>query len=600
MNVNHAASNMSIAVLQEPADIGALPVPHAFLGVKLHLLTMRQTVEHVMHAMRNRTPLQQVSLNVAKLMTLRHDSELASDLMQADLVSADGMGIVLGARLMGVHVPERVAGVDLMEQVLARCAEEGYRPYLLGARPEVLARAVDRLKQRFPGLHLAGFHDGYFTPLQEAGLVRKIRAAQPDCLFVGMPTPRKERFLARHRAALQIPFVMGVGGSLDILAGHVRRAPPPLPALRIGMALPHPAGAAPDVAPLSHDEHRLRSGFDESGAAESAAAPGSASCHFGGRGAGAMSFDACFDMPAEFREEDAPFAAAPPMPRPVTAREIRAVDLPAIAALLHEGFPSKSAARFSQALAELGQRDDVPGLPRYGHMLRAGSQCVGALLTIAAAVHDDNGTAERCNVACWYVRPAYRLYASLLVLRTTRNPLATHINIWPAENTWRTIRSQGFEMVCAGTFAGVPALAAPGSFAKVRRITASTADVPGLSSDTLRMLRDHARYGCISLVCETQGRVSPFVFRRRRFKRFPLPAAQLIYCRELAELRQFARPLGWYLALRGLPWLLAGANEPVGGIPGRYFDGKMAIYCKGPNPPAVGDLRYTEAAMFGF
>ena len=197
----------------------------SFLGVPVHLLTMDQTLARVEDAMREKRKILHVALNVAKFVKLRRDEELRADVFGADLVGVDGAGIILGARLFGIHVPERVAGVDLMHNILALCAEQGYRPYLLGARPEVLETALNKLKQRHPNIEIAGSHHGYFKPEQEAEIIEAIRAAQPDCLFVGMPTPRKERFMARHRAALEVPFVMGVGGGIDILAGHVRRAP---------------------------------------------------------------------------------------------------------------------------------------------------------------------------------------------------------------------------------------------------------------------------------------------------------------------------------------------------------------------------------------
>ena len=209
-----------------PCVTTALP-PHSarFLGVPLHPITMEETLEHVATAMRENRPLQHVALNVAKFVKLRRDPELRADVFGADLVGADGMGIVIGARLLGIRVPERVAGVDLMERILVRCADEGFRPYLLGARPEILAVAEENLKQRHPKLRLAGSRHGYFSPAEELQVVENIRLAKPDCLFVGMPTPRKERFMAAHSASLGVPFVMGVGGGIDVLAGYVQRAP---------------------------------------------------------------------------------------------------------------------------------------------------------------------------------------------------------------------------------------------------------------------------------------------------------------------------------------------------------------------------------------
>jgi N-acetylglucosaminyldiphosphoundecaprenol N-acetyl-beta-D-mannosaminyltransferase len=197
----------------------------SFLGVPIHLLTMEQTLTRVAEAMREKRKILHVALNVAKFVKLQRDEELRADVFGADLVGVDGAGIVLGARLFGIHVPERVAGVDLMHNIFALCAEQGYRPYLLGARPDVLETALRNLQQRHPNIEIAGSHHGYFKPEQEADIIEAIRVARPDCLFVGMPTPRKERFMAAHRAALEVPFVMGVGGGIDILAGHVQRAP---------------------------------------------------------------------------------------------------------------------------------------------------------------------------------------------------------------------------------------------------------------------------------------------------------------------------------------------------------------------------------------
>ena len=135
------------------------------------------------------------------------------------------MGIVLAARLLGIGVPERVAGIDLFERLLDLCARRGYRPFFLGARPEMLGQAVATVQARHPGLLFAGYRNGYFSASEEGGVVTEIAESRADCLFIGMPTPRKERFLARHSEALRVPFVMGVGGSFDVLAGFVRRAP---------------------------------------------------------------------------------------------------------------------------------------------------------------------------------------------------------------------------------------------------------------------------------------------------------------------------------------------------------------------------------------
>jgi len=198
----------------------------SLLGCPIDVLTMAETVESARAAMRDRKRLQHVALNVAKFVNMRLDPVLCSDVMQSDLVGIDGMGIVFAARWFGIPVQERVSGIDLFQEILAVCATDGLRPYLLGATPDVLHRAADVIITQFAPIQLAGLQDGYFSPNQEAQVVNQIIDSKADCLFIAMPTPRKERFLATYRDRLGVPFIMGVGGSLDVIAGYVRRAPP--------------------------------------------------------------------------------------------------------------------------------------------------------------------------------------------------------------------------------------------------------------------------------------------------------------------------------------------------------------------------------------
>lgn len=216
-------------LIRQPSEdcghAGTRSAPVFFLGVPVHPLTMEETVAEVAAAMRKHRPFNHVCLNVAKFVGLRRDPALRADIESADLVGVDGAGIMFAARLLGVSIPERVAGVDLMERIFKLCADEGFRPYLLGARPEVLELARSELMRRHPSLRIAGMHHGYFAAEEEAEIVAGVRASGADCIFVGMPSPRKERFMAAYRGEMAVPFVMGVGGSLDVLAGYVRRAP---------------------------------------------------------------------------------------------------------------------------------------------------------------------------------------------------------------------------------------------------------------------------------------------------------------------------------------------------------------------------------------
>ena len=195
------------------------------MGAPLDLLSMAQTVALAEDAMAMGRRLQQVVINVAKLVNMRSDPELRRDVLQSDIINIDGVGILWAVRLLGYKAPERVAGIDLMLALIAACARHGYRPYFLGAREAVLQQAMARLRTNYPNLQIAGCRDGYFTAAEEAQVVADIRDSGAHCLFVAMSSPMKERFLHQHRDDLGVPFLMGVGGSLDVVAGRVRRAP---------------------------------------------------------------------------------------------------------------------------------------------------------------------------------------------------------------------------------------------------------------------------------------------------------------------------------------------------------------------------------------
>jgi N-acetylglucosaminyldiphosphoundecaprenol N-acetyl-beta-D-mannosaminyltransferase len=164
-------------------------------------------------------------MNAAVLVTMARDADLARACRAADLVVPDGVPVVWAARLAGTPLPGRVAGVDLMERLLEAAAARGLPAYFLGARPEVVRALVERCRRRFPGLPIAGWRDGYFAPGEEADVVNEVRRSGAAMLFVGMPTPFKEVWCERHRDALGVPVILGVGGSFDVLAGFIRRAP---------------------------------------------------------------------------------------------------------------------------------------------------------------------------------------------------------------------------------------------------------------------------------------------------------------------------------------------------------------------------------------
>ncbi len=195
------------------------------MGAYVDALTMSETVDRIVHSIDQRQPMQHVVVNVAKLVAMRHDKKLREIVNGCELISADGAGVVLGAKLLGVQIPERVTGIDLMENLLAVANQKGYRVYFLGAAQSVVQDVVAHYQQQYPKLNICGYRNGYFSKEEETQVARKIRQAQPDVLLVAISSPKKETFINQYKNELNIPFVMGVGGSFDVVAGKVKRAP---------------------------------------------------------------------------------------------------------------------------------------------------------------------------------------------------------------------------------------------------------------------------------------------------------------------------------------------------------------------------------------
>jgi N-acetylglucosaminyldiphosphoundecaprenol N-acetyl-beta-D-mannosaminyltransferase len=195
------------------------------LGVHVDALTLEEVLDRVHEVIAERGRLQIGVINAAKLVNMRHDATLCEDVLSSDLILADGLSVVWASRLLGRALPERVAGIDLMLGMLRRGNEHGYRIYCLGATEEVLTATIRRIRSDYPRLEIAGHHHGYFTPEEEPAIAHAIAEAQPDILLVGMTSPRKEHFLARWSESLAVPVCHGVGGSFDVVAGKVERAP---------------------------------------------------------------------------------------------------------------------------------------------------------------------------------------------------------------------------------------------------------------------------------------------------------------------------------------------------------------------------------------
>ena len=202
----------------------ALPV-RDILGVPLCAVAMKDVLVAIDDAISTRRRLRIGVVNAAKLVNMRRDATLRQDVLSSDVILADGMSVVWASRFLGRPLPERVAGIDLMFAMLRQGARMRHRVYCLGATQDVLDGVAERIAAEYPGLELAGRHHGYYASDEEPAVAAAIAAAHADILFVAMTSPRKEHFMARWGDQLGVPVCHGVGGSFDILAGKVRRAP---------------------------------------------------------------------------------------------------------------------------------------------------------------------------------------------------------------------------------------------------------------------------------------------------------------------------------------------------------------------------------------
>jgi hypothetical protein len=262
------------------------------------------------------------------------------------------------------------------------------------------------------------------------------------------------------------------------------------------------------------------------------------------------------------------------------------------------GFRRRSRHYWLAALDRLSAHPTPTGFPKYGYLLESDAVPVGVILLIFSVIKAGEACMPRCNVSSWYVDPAYRGYASLLISQALKDKSLTYFNISPASHVQRIIEAQGFERYNGGQFVTFPTLV---RFPRDNRGTVHGVDEePGAPFEPYErdLLLKHSEYGCISLWCRTVDRAYPFVFLPRIVKGC-IPCAQLIYCRAIEDFVRFSQTIGWFLLLRGRPLFIIDSNGPIYGLFGKYFEGAAPKYFRGPTQPRLGDLAYTEAPMFG-
>jgi len=283
-------------------------------------------------------------------------------------------------------------------------------------------------------------------------------------------------------------------------------------------------------------------------------------------------------------------------------REISEADLDAVADLLTRGFVGRSRHYWMQGLRRQAARQVPNGYPRFGYMLDNGGMPVGVLLLLYSSRMNGGETAVHCNLSSWYVDPAFRNYAPLLTKIAQKNKEVTYLNISPATWTWPIIEAQGFNSYCSGLLFSLPALSRREPGLTVETISPDTHAIEGLPDPEVELLVNHARYGCLSLVCRTPGGGPfPFILIPMRIRRGWLapPAMQLVYCRGIAEYVRCAGAIGRTLLRRGKLSVILDTNGPVPGLTGFYSKARGRKYFKGPHRPRLADLTDTELVLYG-
>jgi N-acetylglucosaminyldiphosphoundecaprenol N-acetyl-beta-D-mannosaminyltransferase len=210
---------------ESPAEAAGDPRTVEMFNVRLHPVTMDEALARAEEFIRDGRPHMIVTSDTSAVVRAQEDAELRTIINEADLVTMDGQGVVLCARMLDFPVAGRVSGCDMMQQLCAICGRLGERVALLGAAPGVSEEAAEILERRYPGLRVVYQHHGYFDEQEQAQIVEDIRAAKPAALFVAMGIPKQEKWIKAHMKQLQVPVCMGVGGTLDVVAGRVKRAP---------------------------------------------------------------------------------------------------------------------------------------------------------------------------------------------------------------------------------------------------------------------------------------------------------------------------------------------------------------------------------------
>ena len=197
-----------------------------FIGIPLDNLSMSETLDRIENSIFNNKQIHHCVINAGKVVKMQSDKKLKESVISSDIINADGMSIVWAARLMGLEIKERVAGIDLMDNLVRLAYKKNYNCFFLGAREQVVKKIVVHYSDKYSNQIITGYRNGYFDIEEEKIIIDEIIKSRPNFLFVAMTSPKKEIFLNKYKEKLKsVNLIMGVGGSFDVISGEVKRAP---------------------------------------------------------------------------------------------------------------------------------------------------------------------------------------------------------------------------------------------------------------------------------------------------------------------------------------------------------------------------------------
>ena len=195
------------------------------LNCPIDKLTMKETIDKIDKSIQEKSNLHHVVVNAAKMVHMQKDKELYNSVVESDIINPDGQAVVWASKFLGQPLPERVSGIDIMQNLVELAYKKNYKIFFFGAKEEVVKSVVDKYISLYNHNIIAGYRNGYFSKNEEENIAKEIGQSGADILFVAISSPTKEIFLNKYKDIINIPFIMGVGGSFDVVSGKVKRAP---------------------------------------------------------------------------------------------------------------------------------------------------------------------------------------------------------------------------------------------------------------------------------------------------------------------------------------------------------------------------------------